>query len=198
MHRKTMPGLSRPKIAGILPTALLTIAAAIAVMAISMRPMAHGTAFILGIITLVGMVTAGAPVYQRAWQGSTPPQHQHAYVSRAGHARRLKAAFATLSACPASAPSPSERPLLRLGALHWSDFCCSATGWRHARGSVRSDAVRTLAELKPAQARIIKEGRELSMPAPTVLPDDIVILRPGERVPVDGTVLASPAWTSRC
>ena len=34
-------------------------------MAISMRPMANGTAFILGIITLVGMVTAGAPLSAR-------------------------------------------------------------------------------------------------------------------------------------
>ena len=62
--------------------------------------------------------------------------------------------------------------------------------WLETRARKRAlDAVRTLAELEPAQARILKEGRELSVPTAAVLPDDVVILRPGERVPVDGIVL---------
>ncbi|HEY1966227.1 MAG TPA: heavy metal translocating P-type ATPase, partial [Acidobacteriaceae bacterium] len=48
---------------------------------------------------------------------------------------------------------------------------------------------RTLAELEPSEARILKGERELNVPTATVLPDDVVVLRPGERVPVDGTVL---------
>jgi Cu+-exporting ATPase len=62
--------------------------------------------------------------------------------------------------------------------------------WLETRARKRAlNAVRTLAELEPSQARILKDGRELSVPTATVLPDDIVVLRPGERVPVDGMVL---------
>jgi Cu+-exporting ATPase len=62
--------------------------------------------------------------------------------------------------------------------------------WLETRARKRAlDAVRTLAELEPSKARIMKDGRELSVPTATVLPDDIVVLRPGERVPVDGIAL---------
>jgi Cu+-exporting ATPase len=43
--------------------------------------------------------------------------------------------------------------------------------------------------LQPKIARVIRQGRETEMPADEVLADDVVIVRPGERIPVDGTVL---------
>jgi Cu+-exporting ATPase len=62
--------------------------------------------------------------------------------------------------------------------------------WLETRARKRAlDAVRTLAELEPSEARILKDGRELTVPTAAVLPDDVVVLRPGERVPVDGMVL---------
>ena len=40
--------------------------------------------------------------------------------------------------------------------------------------------------LQPREARIIRDGIELSVPVAGVLSGDIVIVRPGERLPVDG------------
>ena len=52
-----------------------------------------------------------------------------------------------------------------------------------------SDAIRRLMALQPKIARVIREGKETDLPANEVLADDVVLVRPGERIPVDGTVL---------
>ncbi len=53
-----------------------------------------------------------------------------------------------------------------------------------------SEAIKKLMELRPATATIVREGRELSVPAADVAPGDTVVVRPGEKVPVDGRVLS--------
>ncbi len=50
------------------------------------------------------------------------------------------------------------------------------------------DAIRALAELVPDQARVLSNGREMVLPIEQVRRDDVVVIRPGERIPVDGTV----------
>ncbi len=52
-----------------------------------------------------------------------------------------------------------------------------------------SEAIRRLMALQPKIARVIRDGREIELPADEVLVDDLVIVRPGERIPVDGMVL---------
>jgi Cu+-exporting ATPase len=50
-------------------------------------------------------------------------------------------------------------------------------------------AIRALMALRPDTARIEREGRELEVPAEAVGSGDIVVIRPGERVPVDGRIV---------
>ncbi len=50
------------------------------------------------------------------------------------------------------------------------------------------DAIRKLMALAPANATIIRDGQELIIPAQQVQVGDIVLVRPGERLPVDGIV----------
>src|SRR3989344_6974788 len=52
-----------------------------------------------------------------------------------------------------------------------------------------SAAVRKLMDLKPATACVVGEGVEMKVPAETVMVDEVVIVRPGEKVPTDGVVL---------
>ncbi len=52
-----------------------------------------------------------------------------------------------------------------------------------------SAAVRKLMDLRPATARVIRQGREMEVPAETVMVDEIVVVRPGEKVPTDGEVV---------
>ncbi|MFM7639950.1 MAG: heavy metal translocating P-type ATPase [Cyanobium sp.] len=52
-----------------------------------------------------------------------------------------------------------------------------------------SAAVRRLLDLQPTTATVIREGREMTVPAETVLGGDLVLVRPGQKVPADGVVL---------
>ncbi|MCY4616599.1 MAG: heavy metal translocating P-type ATPase [Chloroflexi bacterium] len=52
-----------------------------------------------------------------------------------------------------------------------------------------SEAVRRLIELRPTLARVLEDGEEYEIPIAAVQPGDIVVVRPGERLPVDGEVV---------
>ncbi len=52
-----------------------------------------------------------------------------------------------------------------------------------------SDAIRKLMNLRPQKAFVIRDGIEVEIPASDVLVGDIVLVRPGEKMPVDGTVV---------
>ncbi len=56
-----------------------------------------------------------------------------------------------------------------------------------AKGSA-SDAIRALIGLQPRTARVVRGGQEADVPIAEVVPDDLVVVRPGERIPVDGVV----------
>ncbi|BCS35687.1 copper-translocating P-type ATPase [Luteitalea sp. TBR-22] len=52
-----------------------------------------------------------------------------------------------------------------------------------------SAALRALADLQPATARVLRDGVEVEVPVDAVTVGDIIVVRPGERIPVDGTIL---------
>jgi len=51
-------------------------------------------------------------------------------------------------------------------------------------------AIRALMELAPVEATVRRDGREVRVAAASVLHRDVIIVRPGERIPVDGRVLS--------
>jgi Cu+-exporting ATPase len=51
-----------------------------------------------------------------------------------------------------------------------------------------SEAIKNLMRLQPKTARAVRDGDEIEVPIDAVLRGDIVRVRPGERVPVDGRV----------
>src|SRR5829696_7479790 len=63
---------------------------------------------------------------------------------------------------------------------HWMEM-------RSRRGT--NDALRALFDLVPPQAAVIRDGEEITIPSSEVRLDDTVILRPGDKVPVDGEVI---------
>ena len=60
-----------------------------------------------------------------------------------------------------------------------------------ARATQRtSAALRALVHLQPKTARVLREDAEVDLPVKSVMVGDTVIVRPGERTPVDGEILA--------
>ena len=53
-----------------------------------------------------------------------------------------------------------------------------------------SEAIRKLMDLSPKMAHVIRKGKELDVPSGEVVIGDLVVVKPGERIPVDGVVVS--------
>ena len=51
-----------------------------------------------------------------------------------------------------------------------------------------SEAIKKLIGLQPKTAKILRDGKEVEMPIADVIVGDLIIVRPGERIPVDGKI----------
>ena len=63
---------------------------------------------------------------------------------------------------------------------HWMEM-------RSRRGT--SEALRALFDLVPPQATVIRNGNELTIPSAEIVKNDIVLIKPGNKIPVDGEVI---------
>jgi P-type Cu2+ transporter len=63
---------------------------------------------------------------------------------------------------------------------HWFEM--------RARGGA-NDAIRTLVELAPPMAVVVREGEPVEVPTAEVTVGDVLLIRPGAKIPVDGTVI---------
>src|SRR5216117_2976710 len=51
------------------------------------------------------------------------------------------------------------------------------------------DAIRKLMDLAPRTAHVVRDGKEDEIPMELVQVDELLVVRPGERIPVDGTIV---------
>jgi len=63
---------------------------------------------------------------------------------------------------------------------HWMEM-------KSRRGT--SEALRALFDLIPPKSKVIRNGKEIEVNSSEIIEGDIVVLRPGDKVPVDGTVI---------
>ncbi len=67
--------------------------------------------------------------------------------------------------------------------------------WLEARAKGRtSQAIQRLIGLQPRHARVLRAGALVDLPVADVVQGDVLALRPGERVPVDGTVTEGDSY----
>lgn len=67
--------------------------------------------------------------------------------------------------------------------------------WLEAKAKGRtSEAIKRLVGLQPKTARVERDGRIIEIAISEVLPGDVVQVRPGERVPVDGEVVEGSSY----
>jgi len=64
---------------------------------------------------------------------------------------------------------------------HWMEM-------KSRRGT--TDALQALFDLVPPQARVMHDGKEVVIPTSEVKLNDIVLLKPGDKVPVDGEIIS--------
>ena len=63
---------------------------------------------------------------------------------------------------------------------HWMEM-------KSRRGT--TDALRALFDLVPPTATVLRDGREIELPTTEIVVGDTIVLRPGDKVPVDGEIL---------
>ncbi len=67
--------------------------------------------------------------------------------------------------------------------------------WFEARAKGRtSEAIKRLVRLQARSARVLRDGAERELPIEEVLVGDLVLVRPGEKIPVDGEVVEGSSY----
>ena len=78
----------------------------------------------------------------------------------------------------------------------WSEaamvtFLFALAQWIESRNMERARlAIRALMELSPNEALVHRDGRDVRVPVDTVVIGDVLVVRPGEKIPLDGVVAA--------
>jgi len=62
-----------------------------------------------------------------------------------------------------------------------------------ARGQT-SEAIRHLLQLQPPTARVLRDGQPIEIPVSLLVVGDLVQVRPGEKIPVDGLLIEGSSW----
>jgi Cu+-exporting ATPase len=127
---------------------------------------------------------AGAQYYRGFW---------HAIERRTGNMDTLIAIGTTAayaySVAATFVPALSSEPVFfETSALLITFVLLGKLLEARAKGRT-SDAIRALMGLAAKTARVVRGGEEVDVPVEQVVVGDIVVVRPGEKVPVDGTVL---------
>ena len=146
-------------------------------------------AYLLLALTTFVMVWAGRHIYRRAW---TAFRHHSAdmntLIAVGTGAAYLYSVVATvvpgLFLSRGLAPDLYYEAVVLIIALVLLGNTLEARAKRQT-----SNALRRLVDLQPKSARVRRDGREIDLPVEEVRRGDEVVVRPGERVPVDGEIL---------
>jgi Cu+-exporting ATPase len=141
------------------------------------------------VATAFVMLWAGRDFYIRAWQalrhGSSD---MNTLISVGTGAAFLFSLTATLS--PATFIRHGVEPQVYYEAVILIIAFILAGRALEARAKRQTSiALRRLIELQPATACVVRDGRELEIPIEQVVHGDIAVVRPGERIPIDGEIV---------
>ncbi|NEM05591.1 heavy metal translocating P-type ATPase [Geodermatophilus normandii] len=140
------------------------------------------------VVATVVQYWAGRDVYRAAW---TAARHRstnmNTLVALGTGVAYLYSAFVTLW------PAAAERWGLPLHVYFETSLVILALvlagRWMEGRAKKRTAAAITaLVGLAPKTARVLRDGAEVDVPVEQVVVGDLVRVRPGEKVPVDGVV----------
>jgi P-type Cu+ transporter len=142
----------------------------------------------LGLVTLPVMVWAGGQFYTGAWQAL---RHRTANMYTL-IALGISAAwlYSTVAVWwPSIFPKASfAQEYYVVSAVVVALVTLGMALEVKAKGR-SSEAIRKLIGLQAKTARVVRDGRELDVPIEQVLVGDTVVVRPGEKVPVDGVII---------
>ncbi|MEZ4415516.1 MAG: heavy metal translocating P-type ATPase [Gemmatimonadota bacterium] len=140
-----------------------------------------------GLLTLPIVTWVGGGFFTRAWaqirRGETTMDTLIALGTGAAFLYSV-----VVVAAPSLFPAGTAHPFFEAAAVVITLVVLGQALEARARGRT-SRALRALLELRPERAHVLREGHEIDIDAQDLMVGDHVLVRPGERVPVDGTVV---------
>ena len=166
-------------------------AASLAVgIAMMFLPMSAAIARVELVVTTTLMVWAGRHFYTRAW---TAFRHHSADMNTLIAVGTLAAYLFSVTAtvAPGFFTRASVMPHLYFEAVVIIIALILVGNALEARAKGQTaGAIRRLVELQPRTARVVRAESETDIPVDQVVHDDVILVRPGERIPVDGEVVS--------
>ena len=141
------------------------------------------------LVTLGVMTTAGRHFYVRAWQGLTHrTADMNTLVALGTGAAFLYSLVATLLPSVFSSRGIPADVYFEAVVLIIA-FILTGNAFEARAKRNTAVALRALVQLQPKTVRVVRNLMEREVPIDEVVPGDVVAVKPGERIPVDGVVL---------
>ncbi len=139
------------------------------------------------ILTLPVMIWSGGHFYSGAWAAlKHRSANMNTLIAIGTGAAWLYSTFAILF--PQVFPQGTSEPFYDVVAVVIALVVLGQALEIRAKGRT-SEAIKKLMGLQAKTARVIRDGQELDIPVEEVLVGDVIQVRPGEKVPVDGVIL---------
>ena len=156
----------------------------------SMPLLDAGLGWVLLLATAGVMTWAGRHFYVRAWKSFRHhTADMNTLIAVGTGAAFIHSVIATLAPeffrARGVAPDVYYEAVIVIIALILTGNAFEARAKRQT-----SAALRALADLQPKLARVERDGREVDLPIEQVVAGDLILVRPGERIPVDGEVVS--------
>ena len=181
----------REELRSLMRKAIVSGAAAVIAMLYPMHMFDIRTrAFTMLVLAAGVMLWAGRHFYVRAWRALLHRSaDMNTLVAAGTGAAFVYSVVATLApsffTLHGVAPNLYYEPVIIIIALVLAGNTLEARAKRHT-----STALRALVELQPQSARVVRGSEELDVPVGQVVPGDVLLVRPGERIPVDGEIVS--------
>lgn len=132
---------------------------------------------------------AGRHFYTRAWAAFTHHGADMNTLVAVGTGAAFLFSLA-MTVAPGWFEGHGVPPMVYYEAVVWIIALILLGNWLEARAKrATSGAIRRLIGLRPDTARVLRDGIEADLPMESVRVGDQILVRPGERVPVDGEVV---------
>ncbi len=139
-----------------------------------------------GVLTLPIMVWVGGQFFTGAWKALRHGRSNMDTLVALGTGSAFLYSVAAVSV-PEIFPEGTAHPFFEAAAVIITLVVLGQALEARARGST-SRALRSLMDLRPQTAQVIRDGEEVEIPGDEVEVGDLLVVRPGERIAVDGEI----------
>ncbi|XWN52321.1 copper-translocating P-type ATPase [Anoxybacillus flavithermus] len=143
---------------------------------------------LMAVVALIVMIYSGSQFFIGAWEGlKQRSANMHTLIAIGISAAWIYSVVALL--WPDLFPDPSMAEVYYDVSTVVTALVVLGMAMEEKAKGKSSEAIRRLIGLQPKTARVLREGVETEIPISQIQIGDIVVVRPGEKIPVDGIIL---------